>query len=150
MSKQWEYRVVTLAAGWQSPGPGTNVRASDEWLQEALNEYGAEGWELAAMCEVAAPDRPMTRCTFKREKRQEMQWQTASHATVGTAYWSDTIRLATDNAACTIGVGGVEVQGEADEERLMGQIGAYLRGLRLTVDEADGDGVSFKALRVPQ
>jgi hypothetical protein len=59
--KEWEYRVLTLAAGWQTPGPGTTVRASDEWLQEALNEYGAEGWELATLCEVASPDQPMTR-----------------------------------------------------------------------------------------
>jgi hypothetical protein len=105
--RHWEHIVTTLSAGWESPGPGKNARASDEWLQEALNEYGAEGWQLVAMTELRSPDQPMVRCAFKREKRAEVQWDTASHSALGTAFWSDVTSLATDNAARAIGAIGV-------------------------------------------
>lgn len=35
---QWEYRVLTLGSMWRSP--------MDEDLEDLLNEWGEEGWEV--------------------------------------------------------------------------------------------------------
>lgn len=37
----WEYRVIGLGRWWGGPG--------DEALEEALNELGAEGWEVISV-----------------------------------------------------------------------------------------------------
>ncbi len=37
----WEYRVISLGRWWRGPG--------DEALEEALNELGAEGWEIISV-----------------------------------------------------------------------------------------------------
>lgn len=37
----WEYRVISLGGWWRGP--------SDEALEEALNELGAEGWEIISV-----------------------------------------------------------------------------------------------------
>lgn len=38
---QWEYRVLTLGSLWKSP--------SDEDLEDLLNEWGEEGWEVIGL-----------------------------------------------------------------------------------------------------
>jgi hypothetical protein len=37
----WEYRVQTFGSAWRGP--------KDEELEESLNAWGEEGWEVTAM-----------------------------------------------------------------------------------------------------
>ncbi|MCS6906508.1 MAG: DUF4177 domain-containing protein [Anaerolineales bacterium] len=37
----WEYRVLSVGSAWRGP--------RDEVLEEALNELGAEGWEVISV-----------------------------------------------------------------------------------------------------
>lgn len=36
----WEYRVLTIGSAWRG--------AKDEEIEETLNEWGAEGWEVTS------------------------------------------------------------------------------------------------------
>ena len=55
--QKWEYRVVTFSSSrGQTAGDVESLRARNKDSEKALNELGAEGWELVAVRENPSRD----------------------------------------------------------------------------------------------
>ncbi|MEW6567321.1 MAG: DUF4177 domain-containing protein [Chloroflexota bacterium] len=70
---QWEYRVVSFGGGLRSP--------KDEDLEAALNELGAEGWEVVGVTKressyrlTLIAKRPLTVAARRRRTMPEGSW----------------------------------------------------------------------------
>lgn len=69
-NKQWEYRVQTLGSFFQT---------KDELLQNTLDEWGAEGWEVISVYShhgsdhvTAVAKRPLTERVRRARSRPQM------------------------------------------------------------------------------